>query len=130
MTKITNINERRKDDRHHVSSGGFIVLLPRQHFPKLGRMIDISLGGLAFQYYLDNYICLEKFNKVDIYFSGDGLCIKGIPVGLVWDMDIPRHDPYFNVAVKRYGVRFDALSTDDMIQLNQFIKKYTTPLSK
>jgi hypothetical protein len=125
MAIITNLNEKRKNDRYQVRSGGFIVLLPRKYFPKLGHMIDISLGGLSFQYHLENNISMEAFKKVEIYFSGDGLCIRNLPVSLVWDMDIVQDDPYFDIAVKRYGVRFGDLSTNDMIQLNQFIKKYT-----
>jgi hypothetical protein len=127
MAEITNLNERRRDDRHPVQNGGFVVLHPKQYFPKLGRMIDISLGGLAFQYHLENKIRLKEFTAVDIYFSGEGLCIGNIPVESVWSIQIPRQDPYFNITVKRYGVAFGSLSPDDVIQLNQFIREYTIP---
>ena len=127
MAEITNLSERRQNDRHPVQNGGFVVLHPRQYFPKLGPMIDISLGGLAFQYHLESNIRLTEFTAVDIYFSGEGLCIGNIPVESVWSIDIPQHDPYFNITVKRYGVAFGSLSPDNMIQLNQFIQQYTVP---
>lgn len=125
MAIIKDFNERRKHERHKVVSGGFVVLLPQIQFSKLGSMKDISPGGFAFQYYLDRNIRLKEFKSVDIYISGDGVCLKGLPAKIISDIEISQDDPYFKSRVKRFGLQFGSSTPKDLKHLNRFIKNYT-----
>jgi len=125
MAILTDLNEQRKYDRYQVVSGGFVVLLPQILFSKLGSLKDISPGGFAFQYYLEKDIPLKEFKCVDIYISGDGVCLKGLPAKIISDIEISQNDLYFKSRIKRFGLQFGSRTPKEMNKLNQFIEKYT-----
>ncbi len=117
--------DRREHVRYNVNSGIFIVLKPQLYSAKLGSMIDISNGGLSFQYYSCNDLSFRHLTEVDIYKSGDGKILEGIPVTVVSGMAIPFNDPYFSATIKRFGVQFGEITHETLAHLQEFISKFT-----
>jgi hypothetical protein len=125
MTGNEDIFERRQHPRYKVAGGVFVALKPRNLSTKLGSLIDISLGGLAFQYYIYNDINHRPFSAIDIHISGDGIFLEKIPVHMISNVIIPVKDFFNSTSIKRIGVQFGALSAEHVSRLKQFIRKHT-----
>ena len=75
--------ERRKYIRFLAKKKNFAAL--RSGFDKVGRVLDLSINGLAFTYILEEDIIAETF-QVDIFQSENGLYLSNIPCRVVYDM--------------------------------------------
>ena len=111
--------KRRKDKRHQVHEGVLVVVDP--HSGKKDRIIDISLGGLAFSYDDDRKRLDEKF-EVDIYVDNE-LYIKKLNVQLVSDAEVGEV-PFESVNVRRLSGQFMWLTPVQKSDLNSLFRKY------
>jgi len=111
--------KRRKDKRHEVHEGVLVVVDP--HSGKKDRIIDISLGGLAFSYDDDRKRLDEKF-EVDIYVDNE-LYIKKLNVQLVSDAEVGEV-PFESVNVRRLSGQFMWITPIQKSDLNSLFRKY------
>jgi len=111
--------KRRKDKRHQVHEGVLVVVDP--HSEKKDKIIDISLGGLAFCYDDERKRLDEKF-EVDIYVDNE-LYIKKLNVQLVSDAEIGEV-PFESVNVRRLSGQFMWLTPVQKSDLNSLFRKY------
>ena len=111
--------KRRKDKRHQVHEGVLVVVDP--HSGKKDRIIDISLGGLAFSYDDDRKRLDEKF-EVDIYVDNE-LYIKKLNVQLVSDAEVGEV-PFESVNVRRLSGQFMWITPIQKSDLNSLFRKY------
>ncbi len=111
--------KRRKDKRHEVHEGVLVVVDP--HSEKKDRIIDISLGGLAFSYDDDRKRLDEKF-EVDIYVDNE-LYIKKLNVQLVSDAEVGEV-PFESVNVRRLSGQFMWITPIQKSELNSLFRKY------
>ncbi len=119
MTKTTV--ERRKHKRFSVSKGAFVALRPSDN--GMGRLIDISMAGLTF-----DYITMQppsvKATELDIFLTNSAFRLFEIPCQSVWDLntyDIPSTPLH----KRRCGVEFGDLTPDQRLQIEHFIKNHT-----
>ena len=116
------IVEQRKEVRLLPPANTFAAI--GNKFNKVGKVINISLRGLAFEYLTgeekDNYC-----SKVDIFIVGNVFNLCNVPCQIVYD--IPIHIPRVNndyikiLTRRRCGIKFDNLSRDNNIQLKLFL---------
>jgi len=111
--------KRRKDKRHQVHEGVLVVVDP--HSEKKDKIIDISLGGLAFSYDDDRKRLDEKF-EVDIYVDNE-LYIKKLNVQLVSDAEVGEV-PFESVNVRRLSGQFMWITPIQKSDLNSLFRKY------
>ncbi|MBU2538714.1 MAG: hypothetical protein KKH22_09745 [Proteobacteria bacterium] len=85
----------------------------------VGRVLDISMGGVSFSYIADNH-SPEELPKEGILFTHNGQHIQGIPFEIMTD-DV--HSRFFSSEyfVKERRVRFGELSVAQVRQLESFI---------
>lgn len=114
--------ERRKHERFKVEKIAFAVL--RNRVSKLGQIIDISQGGLAF-YYIDNQEWPEASSELDILLATNGICLERLKFKTISDFKIANKSPYSSITVRRRGVQFEALTQHQMSQLLDFLHKHT-----
>lgn len=94
-------------------------------YSRVGKVLDISLGGLAFEYIIGEQIVLNS-TKLDIYLVGNIFHLSNIPCRIIYDIQI--HMPYVNnnlikvLTNNRCGLKFDKLSRDESLQLKLFIE--------
>ena len=112
--------ERRKFRRRLPQELTFAILRP--HFTKLGKVKDISRGGLAFEYIL-NGTQYTGSSGIDI-FSGDRFYLPRIPSKIVYDMEIVGQ--YQDVERWRCGLQFGDLTEDQAAKLDLFLQNHTT----
>jgi hypothetical protein len=97
-------------------------------YTKVGRINDICLGGLAFEYIPEKNPYRDS-SQIDIYLVGDVFHMHGIPCQVVYDIPNPFHPENVEsikvLPTKRCGIQFGTLPEDDVIQLKLFLKYHT-----
>jgi hypothetical protein len=122
MINSEKIIERRSHERFQVQQGVYALL--RNGSSKLGQIKNISKGGLAFMYIKHEEQIGEPV-EVDIFLSGYGYFLKGIPCKKNSDTHVDNFVPFSTFEMRQLGVQFGAMSLEQAAHLEGFIKKYT-----
>jgi hypothetical protein len=131
MINAKEIVERREHKRFWAQGGAFAILRP--HFYKLGQIMDVGRGGLAFRYTTSMEQPYEPFEldiSLDIFSpeyhtSGANVnfSLSGLPIKIISDVEIARI-PFGSIAQRRCGVQFGELTHDQKSKIDYFIQKY------
>ena len=119
--------ERRKFTRFLAQNTAFAVLRP--HFTKLGKIKDISRGGLAFEY---EYIAYEGRKEdssgTDIFLSAGRFYLFRIPSKIIYDIKIVEENQTFidRFERRRCGLQFGELTEEQAAQMEFFLNNHTT----
>ena len=116
----------------------FAVLRP--HFTKLGRIQDISGGGLAFEY-IAYEGQKEDSSGIDIFLSGDHFYLTRIPCKIAYDIKIAERyqtsigrietsigrieTSIDRIEKRRCGLQFGELAEEQAAKLEFFLKNHT-----
>ena len=111
--------KRRKDKRFKLHDGVVVVMDP--HSENKDKIIDISLGGLAFSYENKRKQFDEEF-EVDIYIDNE-IYLKKLKVKLISDIEIGEV-PFESANVRRLSGQFMWLTPIQKSDLNSLFKKY------
>ncbi len=122
MLNHNKIIERRSQERYQVQQGIYALL--KNGSSKLGQIINISSGGLAFMY-INHEEQIGVPVEVDIFISGDGYFLKGIPCKKISDIHVDNFVPFSTFEMRQLGIQFGKMSHGQALQLDTFIKKYT-----
>ena len=123
------VAEQRKYTRYAAAKNAYAALSPG--FNKVGKIKDISILGLAFEYITDE-VADFKVSKVDIFVSGVDFFISKIPCKVVYDISL--EDPKVHqisppkLMHKRCGLQFESLSNTGRFMIEQFMEAHTTGL--
>ena len=124
MTSTQDIIERRTQKRYLVEEGAFASL--RGGVTKLGQIMDISKGGLAFRY-IDIGDRPNSTFEIDIYVEkNDGFHLEKVPSKSVSDSQLINNVPFSSIVMRRHGVSFEELTDNHRNQLKYFIDSHTT----
>jgi hypothetical protein len=115
--------ERRRHKRFKVRDGAFVVLMPPS--TKLGQLIDISSGGLAFRY-LSMEERSNNLSELDIFLTDNSFYLEEVPVINVSDFQIAGEFPFSSITTRRHGVQFGELTHNQISRLEYFIRNHTT----
>ena len=111
--------KRRKDKRLKLHYGVIVAVDPNSE--KKDKIINISLGGLAFSYSNERTQFDEEF-EVDIYVN-DEIYLKKLKVKLISDTEIGEV-PFESVNVRRLSGQFMWLTPVQKSDLNSLLRKY------
>ncbi len=98
--------------------------LLRGQASKLGRVIDISDGGLAFRY-VSIGEDLKSVFELDLVSPRGDLRLNGLPVKVVSNLERQSKTPSGRIRLRRIGVQFRELTHDQISQLQHFMRNYT-----
>ncbi|MBW2328249.1 MAG: PilZ domain-containing protein [Deltaproteobacteria bacterium] len=107
--------ESRRHKRYRACEGAlaFLGSVP-------GTITDISQGGMCV-----NYVVFGKdpdqVLKLDIFFSEADFYLPGIPGRIVSDVDCSSEAPFSVVQVRRLGIEFGELSSEQEAGLKYFL---------
>jgi len=111
--------ERRKHRRVQVQDIAFAVL--RDPDRQLGQIMDISMGGLAY-----NYIAgsgnVDSALELDILLAYKGLYMEKIQFEPVSDFQIANKSPFTPITMRRRGIKFGELTPKQISMLKNFIQ--------
>jgi PilZ domain len=118
--------DKRKDKRFLV--GEEVIVALRNRTSRVGRVKDISMGGLSFEHIYDEDL-EGDLSKRDVSLWADKHSMADIPCRVVYDIPIsepPEYD-YLSVHFKtrRCGVQFEKLTENQETQLDSFLKTHT-----
>jgi hypothetical protein len=91
---------------------------------KIGQIVDISMGGLAFHYIADG----DQINgarELEIYLASNGFHMEDVPFNTVSDFVLPSEFPLTTIIMRRRGVQFGELTQFQETQLGYLIQNYT-----
>lgn len=120
--------ERRSNERYKVSDDIFLTFRP--HFEKMGRIRDISRGGVAFEYIFDLQSNNEQNIEVDIFSTAKDLHLARVPCKVVYDVQVESYPSFSNMVTKRCGLQFRNLNKQQMSQLSHLFTLYTPPATQ
>ena len=114
--------ERREHRRSEVQDIAFAVL--RDQSRQLGQIMDISMGGLAFNYIAGGGNADSAF-ELDLLLAYKGLYIKKIQFKTISDFQIANKSPFSPITMRRRGVKFGELTQKQKSKLKNFIREHT-----
>ena len=120
-------NEQRKNIRFSVKDNVIVAL--RGRFTKVGRVKDVSRGGLAFEH-IDDENQNSEATRRDVLLWVNGFSLSKLPGRIVYDVPLATPKEYqeffIHLMTRRCGVQFETLSGEQASQLDFFLKTYTT----
>ena len=112
--------EQRKFKRLLPRNLTFAIIWP--HYNNLGKVKDISRGGLAYE-----YILYETKNKgsaeIDIFLSDHNFYLPRIPSKIIYDTK--KVENFQSVEMRRCGVQFGDLTEEQAANLDLLLKNHT-----
>jgi hypothetical protein len=115
-------DDRRRLRRWRVQDGAFVILSPSD--AGVGRLIDISIEGLSFDYVTTQEPSGEP-TELQIFVTDSPFRLYNIPCKTITDFktfEIPQTQSH----KRRSGVQFGELTEGQKSQLEYFLQKYTT----
>lgn len=119
-------DEQRKNIRFLAQDNAIVAL--QNVYTKVGKVKDISMGGLAFEH-IDDEKPNSETSRRDILLWVNGFRLSKLPGRIVYDIPLPPPNEYqeliIHLVTRRCGIQFEALSEDQASQLDFFLKTYT-----
>jgi hypothetical protein len=113
--------ERRMHRRVRVEEEVLAAL--RQGFTRIGKVRDISPGGLSFEHVYEDPIPESLKGRVTILM--DGVRVPDIPCQVVYDIPAPIPEEYSSFIIRlqprRCGVKFEELNDEQKKRLEEFL---------
>jgi hypothetical protein len=120
-------SERRKYTRFLAEEDAYAAL--GINFTKVGKLKDISIGGLAFKYIDSTEYCVQDSSRVAIFHSHNEFHLPNLACRLICNLAISaeNEDPQFNwqYVIHRCAIQFGDITAKQRKQLEFFINHYT-----
>jgi hypothetical protein len=122
---------RRRKWKRFETIIGAVVLLNKPYLMglggikriEMGPVVNISMGGLAVQY-IGNKKRAAKYSELSIYIPGEGIVLDNVPFETISDFELTRMPD--EKIIRKRCVEFGTLTTYQIFQLEEFIKKHGT----
>ena len=111
--------ERRQYTRFKAKEDA-VVIISTQSAKLYGFMVDISKGGISFEYIPSNDEMIDT-KELNIVLDGTGLRFDRLPSKSVSDFELQEED-YTPVKMRRQGVQFVGLTKEQVSNLEWFIQ--------
>ena len=92
---------------------------------KMGQIMNISKGGLAFRYIDREAEAKEPF-ELDILFAQNAFHLNNVPFKVVADFAAASEYPFSSIIMQQRGVQFGEMTPHQVSHLDYFIRNYTT----
>ena len=119
--------ERRKSKRYRATEGAYAAISP--HSYKLGQIIDISMGGLAFKYIDTNNDDVtnddtknQSHTQESIFLSSMGFYVGDLPFKTVSDVEVTNAPSFSSMKVRERHVQFTDLSFKQLFDLDYYLR--------
>ena len=122
MTSKKEQVEQRQCKRFRVREDTVVTF--RSPEAGMGRLIDISVNGLTFDWVTSEVLPIEA-TKLDICRADSLFILYNLPCQCIWELSIYEKRPT-SLHRKRCGVKFGELTSDQKSQLDHFIQNHTT----
>jgi hypothetical protein len=118
---MTDKEQQQKHKRWHVQEDPFVILKP--YGSKVGRLIDISIEGLTFEY-LATGEPLSRPTELHVVMPESRSVLYGIPCKII-SHHRTFESPLASMTMRRCTVQFGDLSPSQVSQLKDLIQHHT-----
>jgi len=120
-----NDAERREEERFRPKKRTFVVFKPQ--FLKLGKVLDISAGGLCFQYLAKEDQTVDApAIEADIFMSDNGYYLPDVACKMVWDTEAKEKMTFpIGFQNRRCGLQFLKLTKEQQNKLEHYLQVHT-----
>lgn len=115
--------ERRKNKRYKAVEGAYAAVSPNSH--RLGQIIDISMGGLAFKYIdtsNEEFINEASVQDESIFLSSMGYYVGDLPFTTISDYEVTNAPSFSSMKVRKRHVQFKDLSFKQLFDLDYYLR--------
>lgn len=116
------MHDRRKYPRFRAREGA--VAVPRSSDARIGRIMDISSGGLAV-HHASEEDWLSGSSRIDILTIDSDYYLSKIPVRVVSEQELIKKSSHGLIKERRWGLQFGDLSDRQIIGIQFFIHNFT-----
>ena len=113
--------EKRKDNRFKARENIYVALV--NDSTKVGQIMNISSGGLAFSY-IGESVPIVDWYKMDIFLGRNRFYLKEIPFKIVSDFSIENKNPFSTVLMRQCSGQFGQLTQEQKSQLDDLIANH------
>lgn len=123
---MERVNERRKYQRFNVKPGVLAVFGPASE--KMGQIIDISQGGLSFNYKSGRETADDSYELSILFDDNSNLNHRPckFSASVVSDIEIENEKQYSTAVIRRCSLRFEDLTYYQKTWLDDCMRNYTT----
>jgi hypothetical protein len=118
--EMDHAQDRRTFPRFRVKDGTLAI-----NQTILGPVVDISLGGMAFEYY-GNDLSDNEYENMGFYFIDSEFLLTGIRSKTIKDTVIEPNSGIMPIIRKRRSIQFIELTTEQRETIKRFINQNTT----
>jgi hypothetical protein len=122
MSNQKKLVDRRKHKRFQLQDTVFATLLP--DYRKTGKIIDVSMGGLAFQYISELQPATVVSCELAIFSATGDFHLSRLSFVTISDFENARV-PFSSIRTRRCGLQFGELTGDQTAELVYFLDNYT-----
>ncbi len=120
---IKSIKERRKHQRYDIKDIAFAIIRSEAE-EELGQIVNISMGGLAFQYFIGNRE-FQKADRLDVLLADSGVHVENLEFHVVDDHELVNELPFSSITKREQRVNFNELNSNQKEGLDSFIRRHT-----
>jgi hypothetical protein len=117
------IKERRKHPRFDTKDVAFAILKADRE-EELGQIVNISMGGLVFHYFIGNRE-FQKADRLDVLLADRGIHVEDIKFRVVEDFELVNELPFSSITKREQRVLFNELSDSQKLGIDSFIRRHT-----
>lgn len=112
------------DNIHKMTMGDIAFVVMRYHHAKIGQIVNISMGGLVFQYAQEAQGSAEP-SCLDVLLADCRYYLHNLNFEMVADVLSPGEFEFNSVKTGLISVKFKDLTAVQKKQLNHFLKNHT-----
>ena len=107
-----------------ISMGEIAFAVIKSKPIKMGQIINISENGLAF-HYIDQQGASTSLFKMDILFAQEAFYLERLLFKPIFDVEVESDIPLNSFKIRKCGVQFGELSSQQRSRLGYFIRNHT-----
>lgn len=115
--------DRRQHPRYRVDDEVFLAFRPQ--FDRIGKLKDISQGGVAFEYTVFQESQPVQTAEIDIFSAAKDFHLPRVLCKIVYDVKLDSYPSFNNIVTRRCGLQFQDLSEQQAAQLQTL---FSSPL--
>ena len=120
MLSVSLHSERRKHQRFRLKD--LAIAVPNKPTSQVGRIVNISKGGLAVRY-VDRDDWAGEADSIDILINS-GLFLTNIPIQNVNDFEVENQVSFSIMTERQCCLQFGPLSSEQESRLDEFIRHH------
>lgn len=120
VVKQVRAADERAYERFTPPESAYVVFRP--DFNRVGRIKDIGLGGLGFEFVVGEKVDISETNHIDILLTGEDMYLQDVSCRIIWESEttpnVGEPEVFFSGSC---GLQFQNMTVAQKAQLERLI---------